>query len=100
MNIIRRILSLSLTLFCCDIAPAQEKADLAERLRELPTRVLPADAAWREMLTRATRVGIQEANQRESERWHALRSRGDWEQYRDERVARLRASLGVPPEAP
>ena len=40
------------------------------------------------------RARIQVANERESKAWHALKSREDWERFRDVRLQALRASLG------
>src|SRR5207253_9179263 len=39
-------------------------------------------------------------NRRESDLWHHLGSRADWEKYRDERINKLRESLGSWPEPP
>ncbi len=74
--------------------------DLAARLRELDAKVLTTPLPA--MIGRDATARIAEANRRESEAWGAIRSREDWERYRDVRVLALRASLGaadpVPPD--
>jgi dienelactone hydrolase len=74
--------------------------DLADRLRELNPRVLPAEQP--RMIGRDARVRIELANQRESKAWSEIRSRADWEKYRDAKIRALRDSLGAdepfPPE--
>src|SRR5262245_51837528 len=82
------------------IANAEEKPDLATKLREVPTRVLPEGKAWPEMLSRAARAEIDAANARASGRRHAMESRADWEQDRNSKLVWLRDSLGTFPERP
>jgi len=66
--------------------------DLAGRLRELDAKVLPAPLPA--MIGRDASARIAAANRRESEAWSAIRSREDWEHYRNPRIRALRASLG------
>ncbi len=74
--------------------------DLAERLRELDAKVLPAELP--RMIGRDARARIELANQRESKAWSEIRTRADWEKYRDGKIRALRESLGAdepfPPE--
>src|SRR5689334_24864967 len=74
--------------------------DLADRLRELDAKVLPAELP--RMIGRDARARIELANQRESKAWSEIRTRADWEKYRDAKVRALRESLGAdepfPPE--
>jgi dienelactone hydrolase len=86
-------------------ASAQSKnADLAEQLRRLDAHVLPKndDPSSRPdgMLGRSIRVRLRAANERESDAWHALRTKADWEKYRDARIRELRQSLGSFPPVP
>src|SRR5262245_19894908 len=46
------------------------------------------------MVERDIRRRMDEANARNRDEWSKIKSRADWEQYRDERIARLRRSLG------
>jgi dienelactone hydrolase len=79
-------------------------ADLAEELRRLDTRVVPADSERaRElprMLGRDARARIDTANRRETAAWHKITTRQEWERYRDPRIEALRRSLGEFPDPP
>src|SRR4051812_46303553 len=72
--------------------------DLASRLRELESKVLPAPLP--SMIGRDAAARVAEANRRESDAWNAIRSREDWERYRDVRIRALRASLGAADPVP
>ncbi len=72
--------------------------DLAARLRELDAKVLPAPLP--QMLRRDAEARIADANRRESDAWNAIKSREDWERYKEVRVRALRASLGAADPAP
>lgn len=79
------------------LAAAPPAADLPTRLRQLAatwpaTRSAAVAAELRERL--------HEAGRRETRLWQGLTGRADWERYRDERLARLRASLGGMPVPP
>jgi hypothetical protein len=66
-----------------DVYPTQ--SDEAKRLRQ----------AWPELL----RDGLRQANRRSTQQWQGLQSRADWEQFRREKLAKLRQALAIP-EAP
>jgi len=72
--------------------------DLADKLRELDPKVLPAEQP--KMIGRDARARIDEANKRETEAWNGIRSREEWEQYRDRKIQALRASLGATADVP
>jgi cephalosporin-C deacetylase-like acetyl esterase len=78
--------------------------DLAAQLRDLNATVIPAESEQAKqlprMLARHAQARVREANQRESRHWHQIRSRADWEHYRNPRIQALRASLGSFPPAP
>ena len=87
------------------IAAAQSKdADLAEQLARLDARILPNDddPARRPsgMVGRSIRTRFRAANERETRAWNALKTRADWEKYRDVRIQALRESLGSFPPVP
>ncbi len=75
--------------------------DRARWLRRLDGRAFPREAVWaREpdgMLVRDVQSRLQEANLRESRQWEGLKTRTDWEQFREPRLRALRDSLGLPP---
>jgi cephalosporin-C deacetylase-like acetyl esterase len=77
-------------------------ARLAEHLRELPANVLAEDQ--RRALVDEIRDDLdnrlQAANDRSSRQWRTIQSRTDWERFRDERLGRLRESLGQFPAPP
>jgi dienelactone hydrolase len=78
--------------------------DLAETLRKLDVRVVPADSERAKelprMLGRDARARIGIANRRETEAWHKVTTRAEWERYRDRRIGALRRSLGEYPDPP
>jgi len=61
--------------------------DLAAQLRELNATVL-AEPQPR-MLSNDVRERIREANRRESQAWSQIKSRADWERYRDVKIKAL-----------
>ncbi|HXX92604.1 MAG TPA: acetylxylan esterase, partial [Planctomycetota bacterium] len=77
---------------------ALQDADLADRLREAESRVLPEPNP--RMIGRDSAERLREANRRETDSWHRIQSRADWEAYRDRRIDALRQSLGAPEAAP
>jgi cephalosporin-C deacetylase-like acetyl esterase len=78
--------------------------ELSGHLRRLDARVLPARAEKGQeparMLARHIWSRIQTANQRENRAWEQVKSRADWEKFRDARLQALRASLGRFPPVP
>jgi cephalosporin-C deacetylase-like acetyl esterase len=99
-----RTLCISLLLFTVTLSRADESTDLADRLRKLDTNVLATDADKAKELARTlsvdTRRRLDEANQRETDAWRAIKTRAEWERYRDDRIKALRASLGTTPPIP
>jgi dienelactone hydrolase len=68
--------------------------DLVKELRRLDSRVLEDDSA-RNTFARDIARRLQEANQRSTKEWNAIGSREEWERFRDQRIADLRASMRV-----
>src|SRR5262245_8952624 len=85
-------------------AGADEKAatDLAAKLRELDGRVLSTEKAGRlgEAPAREIRDRLRTAHQREAKAFAAVKTRADWERFRDIRIRALRESLGPFPPPP
>jgi hypothetical protein len=83
---------------------AEDKDSLAAKLRDLDARVIPADSELGKqlgrMLAKDVRARIQEANERESKAWRAIKTKADWERFRDQRIKALRESLGEFPPVP
>ncbi len=98
-----RTLALILVVCAAGSPCARAADDGGVGLRELDATVLPAeglDVPPAKQLARHVRAGLEAANQRETRAWEAIRSRADWEQYRDARIRALRESLGSFPAAP
>jgi dienelactone hydrolase len=94
--------ALALVLAACCAGRGAGADDLAGRLRALDARVLAPEEARRaaEALRQGVRARLRAAGDRESAAWHALKSRADWERYRDVRLKALRDSLGKFPAPP
>src|SRR5262249_10156215 len=84
-------------------APQTGRAQLAEQLRDFDAGVVPGDSelgkSLPQMLSASLKARRDAANVVESKLWHLrIRDKRDWEEYRDTRIKRLRASLGQFPE--
>lgn len=84
---------------------AEERAgigELAEQLRDLPTRVIPEQdrEAAVQMLPGNLRKRLEEANVRSTAEWKAIKSREQWERFRDEKIRLLREAIGPFPQEP
>src|SRR5262245_38502634 len=89
------VAGLALAAAACGLRAERQDQGLAAKLRELEPGVAASDAAAADV-----RARLQAANRRESEAWRALKTRADWERYRDVRLKALRASLGEFPPPP
>src|SRR5258707_461257 len=72
--------------------------DVAERLRDLDSNVLPAPLPA--MIGRDASSRVAGSNRRESEAWGKIKTGEDWERYRDVRLRALRDSLGAAEPVP
>src|SRR5262249_59436726 len=84
-------------------APQTGRAQLAEQLRDFDAGVVPGDSELGKSLPQTLSASLKArrdaANVVESKLWHLrIRDKRDWEEYRDTRIKRLRASLGQFPE--
>lgn len=89
------VLALSLPLQAAD---SQEAAD---ELRKLEVQVVVDPDKAKElgqMLGADVRERMRAANQRETKHWQAIKTKADWEAYRDARIKALRDTLGQPTE--
>jgi dienelactone hydrolase len=77
---------------------------LAKELRDYATaelaKVPGKDGKFSTALPDYLRDQIKEANKRDREAWNAVKTKEDWEKFRDERIKALRESLGTWPEVP
>jgi cephalosporin-C deacetylase-like acetyl esterase len=99
-----RSLAFAIIAMTVTVAPAVRGGDLVDELRRLDARVMPPGSEFAkdfpQMLGRDSRAQINAANRRESEAWHKVSTRAEWEQYRDQRLKALRDSLGQFPDPP
>lgn len=81
---------------------ARSNERLVESLRSVDAAVASPDE--REAVATQARDNLrrrlQQANERSTAEWKAVRSRDDWERLRDEKLKALRASLGSWPQPP
>src|SRR5262249_52887943 len=98
-----RLASLLALALLAPAAPGEEK-DLADTLRALDGNVFKAGSdeakARATPLSRAVGAGMQEANRRSTAEWKAIKTKDDWEKFRDAKLKALRESLGQWPEPP
>jgi hypothetical protein len=77
--------------------------DLAEQLRKLDARVIVLGTVRQpplaSMVSRDLDARLRMANRAEAQAWQQVRTRADWERFRDARLQALRASLGELPPA-
>jgi cephalosporin-C deacetylase-like acetyl esterase len=92
-------------LFAGNITAAEpaKPGQLAEKLRGLDARVIvvgtvKGESPLASMLGREVRAGLRSANLADAKAWEEVKTRADWERFRDKRLAALRASLGDFPE--
>jgi len=82
-------------------ATVTEAAD-GDTIQELDPTVL--SKAWQERASDMVRERLRrlttEANAKNRAEWNAIKTKADWERYRDERIARLRAALAEFPTPP
>src|SRR6266542_120884 len=78
-------------------AAADEAADLSKIAPEVLDKEQRTEAAG--MIDRDIRRRTDEANARNRQEWARIKTREQWEKYRDERIERLRRSLGEYPTA-
>ncbi|MBL8796895.1 MAG: hypothetical protein JNM56_23540 [Planctomycetia bacterium] len=105
MTMHSRLYATALVLFAALTAGADDKvAPLAAKLAQFDPRVIPAESdqgkqlAW--MLHQDTQARLQAASLRETQAWHGVKTRADWEKFRDGRLSALQRALGQFPPVP
>jgi cephalosporin-C deacetylase-like acetyl esterase len=90
----------------CFLAPTlrAQDDDLADALREFDSRVIVVgkvrENPLASMLARDARADLRAANLRDAKAWEPVKTKADWEAFRDSRLQALRASLGTFPPPP
>ncbi len=88
-------------LLVAPVVVAQEKnKELIDALRKFDARVFKPDSADAKLRSESLRQMRDDVNKKDVEAWRAIKTRDDWEKFRDVRLAKLRDSLGKFPEAP
>ncbi|HVK10567.1 MAG TPA: acetylxylan esterase, partial [Gemmataceae bacterium] len=100
---------MSRTVLLVLVLPVALRADdptdaLARELRDYATaelaKVPGKDGKFSPVLGDYLRKGIEAANKADREAWAGIKTRAEWEAFRDQRVGALRASLGTWPDVP
>ena len=98
----RTIVAVIIAFTCVTWAAAQEKSDatLVAALQKLDARVFKADSEESKLRWDSVKRMREDVNKRDVEAWRAIKTKADWEKFREERIAKLRASMGSFPKAP
>jgi dienelactone hydrolase len=82
-------------------AAEPQSAELAGKLKDLATKLAPTkefeplDGPWAD-----ARARIQQANDADYAAWQTIKTKEDWEKFRDQRIDALKKSLGQFPAPP
>jgi dienelactone hydrolase len=99
-----RLAALAAALVLLVVKGVAGQDDLAARLRALDARVFSDREAKErqldQMLAKDVRGRIHAAHRRLAREWEGVKTRADWERFRDERLRALRAALGPFPAIP
>jgi dienelactone hydrolase len=90
---------LAILLSVASISTAQD-ADLAAALQKIDARIFAKDSVDAKLRADTLKKLRDDFNRRDVETWRSVKTKADWEKLRDERLAKLRASLGKFPPAP
>ncbi|MCS7167027.1 MAG: hypothetical protein RMI91_10360 [Gemmatales bacterium] len=86
------------------IGKEQNLLTVTEQLRQLATELYPADSDPGKLLRQAWPRSLQEqlgrANDRSTNAWKKIRSREDWEKFRQQKLRALRTALAIAEESP
>jgi dienelactone hydrolase len=86
------------------LVAARVDTDLPKQLRDLDGRVIVLGTVRQPplagMLARDVEARLRAANRADRRAWETVKTRADWEQFREQRLQALRASLGDFPPVP
>src|SRR5690348_14502004 len=88
----RSTLTMFIGLALCSFASAQDQ--LVDALQKLDARVFKPDSTDAKLRWDSARKLRDEVNKRDVAAWRAVKTKADWEKFRDERIAKLNDSLG------
>lgn len=92
----RQIITALLLFTCLTGVHAQDK--MIAELQALDARVFKPDSVEAKQRWESIKKLRDEVNKRDVETWRTIKTKADWEKLRDERIARLRDSLGFAKE--
>jgi dienelactone hydrolase len=95
----RAIVVIIVTFVAATTAHPQDKT-LIDALQKLDARVFTPDSADAKLRTDTLKKMREDVNKKDVEAWRAIKTKADWEKFRDDRLAKLRDSLGKFPPAP
>lgn len=91
-------IALAFLFFTGAVLPVQADEDLADLLKNLDAGVIVRGKVrvqpLASMLSRDVDARLREANRDDAQLWGKVKTRADWERFRDTRLQALRASLG------
>ena len=96
----RCILSLMILLIASALSAGEDAAhhQMVQELRALDTNIAPSKAKLSDLVPDDIRRRLKEANARSTDAWQKIVSRAEWEKFRADKLADLRASLNWPQE--
>ncbi len=89
-----------LALFVVGSAAAQEKSELVAALQMFDVKIFAADSADANLRADTLKRLRDAVNELDVKAWRAVKTKADWEKFRDARIAKLKESLGTFPPAP
>ena len=95
----RTIVAMIAALIVSASAIAQDKT-VIDALQKLDARVFKPDSADAKLRSETLKKLREDVNKKDVETWRGIKTKADWEKFRDERIAKLRESLGTFPEPP
>ncbi|MSQ92998.1 MAG: hypothetical protein EXR98_00410 [Gemmataceae bacterium] len=97
----RIIIAITLSLVVAIQAGAQETNQAQiDAPQKLDVRVFKPDSADAKLRWDSVKKMREDVNRADVEAWRKIKTKADWETFRDERIAKLRASLGTFPAEP
>src|SRR5207247_6178041 len=94
------VLHITTASFC----PVAAQDDLAAALKKFDARNYPAGSddakVLQQQLGKWLRTQRDQVNRRDVQAWDSIRTKDDWEHFRDQKIDALRRSLGTLPPPP
>lgn len=95
----RTIIAIAFALVASLNVHAQDQG-LINEIQKLEVKIFKPDSADAKLRGDALRQLRDDVNKRDVEAWRAIKTKDDWEKFRDDKLAKLKGSLGTFPPAP